>query len=100
MCLVCVFFFFFFFKQKTAYEIMPSLVGSEMCIRDSDREGRAPEVEAAAVNRSEVYELPYHRHEGLGRPAPEPRGPECVVKLGLLRKAGRNKRTFDLDPCP
>ena len=22
------------FKQKTAYEIMPSLVGSEMCIRD------------------------------------------------------------------
>ena len=28
------FFVFFFFKQKTAYEIMPSLVGSEMCIRD------------------------------------------------------------------
>src|SRR5450759_337993 len=28
------FIFFFFFKQKTAYEIMPSLVGSEMCIRD------------------------------------------------------------------
>src|SRR5450756_2103438 len=31
---VRVLFFFFFFKQKTAYEIMPSLVGSEMCIRD------------------------------------------------------------------
>ena len=30
-------FSFFFFKQKTAYEIMPSLVGSEMCIRDSKR---------------------------------------------------------------
>ena len=29
------FFCLFFFKQKTAYEIMPSLVGSEMCIRDS-----------------------------------------------------------------
>ena len=28
------YFDFFFFKQKTAYEIMPSLVGSEMCIRD------------------------------------------------------------------
>ena len=28
-------FFFFFFKQKTAYEIRLSLVGSEMCIRDS-----------------------------------------------------------------
>ena len=25
---------FFFVKQKTAYDIMPSLVGSEMCIRD------------------------------------------------------------------
>eukprot|EP01016_Furgasonia_blochmanni_P009471 TRINITY_DN13924_c0_g1_i3.p1 TRINITY_DN13924_c0_g1~~TRINITY_DN13924_c0_g1_i3.p1 ORF type:complete len:179 (-),score=26.80 TRINITY_DN13924_c0_g1_i3:63-599(-) len=30
---------FFFFKQKTAYEIMPSLVGSEMCIRDRLRIG-------------------------------------------------------------
>ena len=30
---------FFFFKQKTAYEIMPSLVGSEMCIRDRGRRG-------------------------------------------------------------
>src|SRR5660398_297997 len=28
-------FCFFFFKQKTAYEIRLSLVGSEMCIRDS-----------------------------------------------------------------
>ena len=25
----------FFFKQKTAYEMQRSLVGSEMCIRDS-----------------------------------------------------------------
>eukprot|EP00658_Telonema_sp_P-2_P066722 TRINITY_DN55689_c0_g1_i3.p1 TRINITY_DN55689_c0_g1~~TRINITY_DN55689_c0_g1_i3.p1 ORF type:complete len:108 (+),score=28.41 TRINITY_DN55689_c0_g1_i3:53-376(+) len=29
--------FFFFFKQKTAYEMLRSLVGSEMCIRDSHR---------------------------------------------------------------
>nr|CUV60882.1 protein of unknown function [Ralstonia solanacearum] len=28
--------FFFFFKQKTAYEISLGLVGSEMCIRDSN----------------------------------------------------------------
>ncbi len=28
------FLFFFFFKQKTAYEMSASLVGSEMCIRD------------------------------------------------------------------
>ena len=26
--------FIFFFKQKTAYEMLRSLVGSEMCIRD------------------------------------------------------------------
>ena len=26
---------FLFFKQKTAYEVLRSLVGSEMCIRDS-----------------------------------------------------------------
>ncbi len=31
------FFFFFFFKQKTAYEMSASLVGSEMCIRDRRR---------------------------------------------------------------
>src|SRR5665648_1142235 len=34
MCFCICVCFFFFFKQKTAYEIMPSLVGSEMCIRD------------------------------------------------------------------
>ena len=36
MCAVCRFceLFFFFFKQKTAYEMLRSLVGSEMCIRD------------------------------------------------------------------
>ena len=31
------FIFFFFFKQKTAYEMLRSLVGSEMCIRDSQK---------------------------------------------------------------
>ena len=29
-----IYFFIFFFKQKTAYEMLRSLVGSEMCIRD------------------------------------------------------------------
>ena len=29
-----LFAFIFFFKQKTAYEMLRSLVGSEMCIRD------------------------------------------------------------------
>ena len=33
---------FFFFKQKTAYEMLRSLVGSEMCIRDSELQGGVP----------------------------------------------------------
>src|SRR5674536_373905 len=33
-CLSLVLCFVFFFKQKTAYEMLRSLVGSEMCIRD------------------------------------------------------------------
>ena len=28
---------FFFFKQKTAYDMLRRLVGSEMCIRDRDK---------------------------------------------------------------
>ena len=32
-------FFFFFFKQKTAYEFLYGLVGSEMCIRDRPERG-------------------------------------------------------------
>eukprot|EP00658_Telonema_sp_P-2_P064423 TRINITY_DN53407_c0_g1_i1.p1 TRINITY_DN53407_c0_g1~~TRINITY_DN53407_c0_g1_i1.p1 ORF type:complete len:177 (-),score=50.39 TRINITY_DN53407_c0_g1_i1:2-532(-) len=35
MCFIYEGGFFFFFKQKTAYEMLRSLVGSEMCIRDS-----------------------------------------------------------------
>ena len=31
---ISFFLFIFFFKQKTAYEMLRSLVGSEMCIRD------------------------------------------------------------------
>ena len=42
----------FFFKQKTAYEIMPSLVGSEMCIRDRDLE----EQRQAARTLMEVFD--------------------------------------------
>ena len=39
-CVLFFLLFFFFFKQKTAYEISACLVGSEMCIRDRDVEGR------------------------------------------------------------
>src|SRR5674536_386391 len=37
--------FFFFFKQKTAYEMLRSLVGSEMCIRDRSDDGAVEDVE-------------------------------------------------------
>src|SRR5660397_177264 len=33
-------FLFFFFKQKTAYDVRLSLVGSEMCIRDRFQGGQ------------------------------------------------------------
>eukprot|EP00825_Cyclidium_porcatum_P045730 TRINITY_DN7031_c0_g1_i1.p1 TRINITY_DN7031_c0_g1~~TRINITY_DN7031_c0_g1_i1.p1 ORF type:complete len:151 (+),score=37.38 TRINITY_DN7031_c0_g1_i1:39-491(+) len=61
--------FFFFFKQKTAYEIMPSLVGSEMCIRDrysklmyaykNEEQGRTT-VEAILINypkRTDIWSI-------------------------------------------
>ena len=37
-------FFVFFFKQKTAYEMLRSLVGSEMCIRDRNNCIYSPDV--------------------------------------------------------
>ena len=43
---------FFFFKQKTAYEMLRSLVGSEMCIRDRHRgeaDGRVGGAEQAEI---------------------------------------------------
>src|SRR5660398_230009 len=50
MFFFCCFFFFFFFKQKTAYEIRLSLVGSEMCIRDSPFSARPSRPAAAACS--------------------------------------------------
>ena len=40
---------FFFFKQKTAYEMLRSLVGSEMCIRDRAGGGGETGHDAASV---------------------------------------------------
>src|SRR5674536_56145 len=51
-------FCFFFFKQKTAYEMLRSLVGSEMCIRDSIRE-RYPDFgpTLAAEKLAELHDI-------------------------------------------
>eukprot|EP00658_Telonema_sp_P-2_P029743 TRINITY_DN22572_c0_g1_i1.p1 TRINITY_DN22572_c0_g1~~TRINITY_DN22572_c0_g1_i1.p1 ORF type:complete len:124 (+),score=53.14 TRINITY_DN22572_c0_g1_i1:50-421(+) len=43
---------FFFFKQKTAYEMLRSLVGSEMCIRDREEEEEEEEEAREESNRS------------------------------------------------
>src|SRR5678815_6114649 len=48
-------FFFFFFKQKTAYEMLRSLVGSEMCIRDRDNKGRGVNVSPVPRKTPEKY---------------------------------------------
>eukprot|EP00658_Telonema_sp_P-2_P081151 TRINITY_DN8243_c0_g1_i3.p1 TRINITY_DN8243_c0_g1~~TRINITY_DN8243_c0_g1_i3.p1 ORF type:complete len:288 (+),score=77.64 TRINITY_DN8243_c0_g1_i3:109-972(+) len=65
-------FFFFFFKQKTAYEMLRSLVGSEMCIRDrvstqstgvlaaSPMSGRGEQLSHSQIppeDRREIYRL-------------------------------------------
>ena len=47
-----------FFKQKTAYEMLRSLVGSEMCIRDRSlldyRHGVVTDIERIGQNVSDV----------------------------------------------
>eukprot|EP00658_Telonema_sp_P-2_P028216 TRINITY_DN21668_c0_g1_i2.p1 TRINITY_DN21668_c0_g1~~TRINITY_DN21668_c0_g1_i2.p1 ORF type:complete len:140 (-),score=42.91 TRINITY_DN21668_c0_g1_i2:312-731(-) len=45
--------FFFFFKQKTAYEMLRSLVGSEMCIRDRIYSAHCMDI--SARNRSKDW---------------------------------------------
>ena len=56
--------FCFFFKQKTAYEIMPSLVGSEMCIRDRAKR------KSEEVARSLLAEAGYPDGRELGKDGP------------------------------
>eukprot|EP00658_Telonema_sp_P-2_P025849 TRINITY_DN20419_c0_g1_i2.p1 TRINITY_DN20419_c0_g1~~TRINITY_DN20419_c0_g1_i2.p1 ORF type:complete len:296 (-),score=88.00 TRINITY_DN20419_c0_g1_i2:211-1098(-) len=59
------FFFFFFFKQKTAYEMLRSLVGSEMCIRDR-REALALKRQAAERKQAK-QDAAAHRQQVLQR---------------------------------
>ena len=52
---------FFFFKQKTAYEMLRSLVGSEMCIRDRTRsekylDRKLAEISTVHVNHEQTKE--------------------------------------------
>ena len=48
LCSFCYhFYIFFFFKQKTAYEMLRSLVGSEMCIRDRSIPSRSAKISSS-----------------------------------------------------
>src|SRR5660397_283148 len=63
--------FFFFFKQKTAYEIRLSLVGSEMCIRDRTMPERYLSLQIAppqsAVHRLAIGDRVPRRMAGSGQ---------------------------------
>mgnify|MGYP007068863889 CR=1 FL=1 len=78
--------FFFFFKQKTAYEVLRSLVGSEMCIRDS-----ADTDTAAVVARSRRTDAGLRFGHGLQCPA------RHYVRSGHLRV--HRSRTREARAC-
>ena len=60
---------FFFFKQKTAYEMLRSLVGSEMCIRD--RVGPAHQLaEHRPVDRHIGALVGIEHEQRIARPGP------------------------------
>eukprot|EP00658_Telonema_sp_P-2_P035096 TRINITY_DN25572_c0_g1_i2.p1 TRINITY_DN25572_c0_g1~~TRINITY_DN25572_c0_g1_i2.p1 ORF type:complete len:112 (-),score=34.46 TRINITY_DN25572_c0_g1_i2:11-346(-) len=50
---------FFFFKQKTAYEMLRSLVGSEMCIRDSHQSSSPSAASHDVYSNSRQPSLPH-----------------------------------------
>src|SRR5678815_186583 len=55
---------FFFFKQKTAYEMLRSLVGSEMCIRDRHGgERRAVRLEVDRPHLGDEFRVGHHPPE-------------------------------------
>eukprot|EP00658_Telonema_sp_P-2_P005310 TRINITY_DN11991_c0_g1_i4.p2 TRINITY_DN11991_c0_g1~~TRINITY_DN11991_c0_g1_i4.p2 ORF type:complete len:137 (+),score=48.85 TRINITY_DN11991_c0_g1_i4:76-486(+) len=58
-------FFFFFFKQKTAYEMLRSLVGSEMCIRDRARSLPLPGIMDEALAEEYDGSLPRDKETPL-----------------------------------
>eukprot|EP00658_Telonema_sp_P-2_P046588 TRINITY_DN3482_c0_g1_i6.p1 TRINITY_DN3482_c0_g1~~TRINITY_DN3482_c0_g1_i6.p1 ORF type:complete len:179 (+),score=63.81 TRINITY_DN3482_c0_g1_i6:90-626(+) len=73
--LVVSYFFFFFFKQKTAYEMLRSLVGSEMCIRDRGDAGEAPPPVNYQLGRTASWNKGPSTHQqggGSGNPTAPP----------------------------
>src|SRR5678815_1259703 len=76
--------FFFFFKQKTAYEMLRSLVGSEMCIRDRRPSGGGRSRRGARGRAGAPRSLPPPPGPGT-RSSPAPSAPENEP-AGRLRR--------------
>eukprot|EP00658_Telonema_sp_P-2_P004702 TRINITY_DN11745_c0_g4_i1.p1 TRINITY_DN11745_c0_g4~~TRINITY_DN11745_c0_g4_i1.p1 ORF type:complete len:224 (+),score=92.92 TRINITY_DN11745_c0_g4_i1:22-693(+) len=89
-------FFFFFFKQKTAYEMLRSLVGSEMCIRDrikaaadkANQELRHEERSKASQHVREVVDWIKQR---------DPRVPQEAKGLGPVTERERTAEQSEAD---
>eukprot|EP01017_Pseudomicrothorax_dubius_P003244 TRINITY_DN10416_c0_g1_i6.p1 TRINITY_DN10416_c0_g1~~TRINITY_DN10416_c0_g1_i6.p1 ORF type:complete len:220 (-),score=40.27 TRINITY_DN10416_c0_g1_i6:13-672(-) len=73
---------FFFFKQKTAYEMLRSLVGSEMCIRD--RYQRRP------THVNVIYELNSNGGQSPQNDAASPREQLNIVEEASLLRNNSN----------
>ena len=73
--------FFFFFRQKTAYEVLRSLVGSEMCIRDSNRTPAGQSADRT-LRRNETAGRRTRPGSRSGRPSP----PNCDLGYETSRR--------------
>eukprot|EP00658_Telonema_sp_P-2_P042531 TRINITY_DN30543_c0_g1_i1.p1 TRINITY_DN30543_c0_g1~~TRINITY_DN30543_c0_g1_i1.p1 ORF type:complete len:267 (+),score=53.82 TRINITY_DN30543_c0_g1_i1:70-870(+) len=100
---------FFFFKQKTAYEMLRSLVGSEMCIRDRtiawfdafQRQAILSRVLHPTILTVHSHFIAAKRcHRALY--APTPASPQIPASHGAAPSASRlviNEYTQQLDPA-
>eukprot|EP00658_Telonema_sp_P-2_P038263 TRINITY_DN27487_c0_g2_i1.p1 TRINITY_DN27487_c0_g2~~TRINITY_DN27487_c0_g2_i1.p1 ORF type:complete len:603 (-),score=154.09 TRINITY_DN27487_c0_g2_i1:289-2097(-) len=96
--------FFFFFKQKTAYEMLRSLVGSEMCIRDrvyASNQKLVIDVETIVVEQKHLVQALHkvqpaaHRMQtnSIGRPLPLQTA--CCLQDGLNSSLELLSRRFN-----
>ena len=67
-----MFLFFFFFKVKTAFEIMPSLVGSELCFFFFFKQKTAYEIGVRLVGSEMCIRDRYCQRSRLHRPGQQP----------------------------
>ena len=78
--------YFFFFKQKTAYEVLRSLVGSEMCIRDSFFVGVSGRAKGGIGLGLSITREIVHAHGGAVEALPAGQGGCFVITMPLNRE--------------